>query len=229
MGTRRRTGPDGAFTLEAELVAQPVTLRARQGSLGTEKGVAATAGDTVTLRLQKDVLVTLTGMVTDAAARPLAGAVVGLIDRTYPLGMQSSRTTTDAQGHFTVAGLWPDPRYSIRASAAGYGYKYSERLDDLRPGETRALDPLMLRKADRSVAGRLVDGAGKPVAGEWVMVFGRETPNRGQTTDREGRFRFDGVVDEEVFIQANPDGALATTRVQAGTLDAVLALPGDGR
>lgn len=226
--TVRRSGADGAFALEADLVAEPVTLRARQGGMGTEKGIVATAGDRVTLRLKQDVLVTLTGMVTDRAAHSLVGAEVDLLEFSSgrpTIGRPIRRTTTDAQGQFTLTGLWPDRRYSVIATAAGHGQQRSALLEDLQAGATRALEPLVLPQADRFVAGHVVDEAGKPLAGISVSIGGPETPPRFQTTDRQGRFRFAGVVEEEVTLQVKEDGdRWQRQRVPAGTPDAVLVL-----
>jgi peroxiredoxin len=222
----RQADANGAFTLEAELVALPVTLRARHAGMATIKETAVTEGDEVTLRLREQALVTLSGRVTDTAGRPIAGAAVELSEQTYDFGMRRAKAVADGQGRYLIASLWPDARYSIGATAEGYGKTASDLIEGLRPGETRPLAPLTLRKADRSVAGRVVDASGDPVAGVVVSASGRETRDQNQTTDRQGRFRFDGVVDETIALQSRADPKRWTgKRVPAGEMDVLLVLP----
>jgi protocatechuate 3,4-dioxygenase beta subunit/thiol-disulfide isomerase/thioredoxin len=225
----RLTDAGGAFTLEAELVAQPVTLRARHESMATIEGTAATAGDEVTLRLRRDGLVTLSGHVTDTSGGPIAGAEVTLLEGTYENSQSVAKTVTDRQGGYAFPSLWADARYSVHATAEGYGQSHSGENDGLRPGETRPLEPLVLRKADRSVAGRVVDASGDPVAGATVRISGSETNDGSQATDGEGRFRFDGVVDETIELQvgATPERP-ASKKVPAGSMEVLLVLPQEG-
>jgi peroxiredoxin/5-hydroxyisourate hydrolase-like protein (transthyretin family) len=225
--TLHRTDAGGAFTLGADLVAHPVTLRARHSGMATVQATAATGGDEVTLRLQKDGFVTLSGHVTDVAGRPIAGAEVTAFEWVYEWGSEIAKTATDEQGRYAVSSLWPDAHYMVSATAKGYGSKNMMSIDGLKPGETRALEPLTLRKADRSVAGRVVDASGKPVAGVTLWIEGRESTNQSVTTDREGRFRRDGLVDETIRLQCDsPDKKYwAQKKVPAGSMDVLLVLP----
>jgi peroxiredoxin len=211
------------------LAAKPLLLRARRGEMATVRETVAMDGDRVTLRLERDALVTLSGHVTDTTGRPIAGAKASLAEWLYESGQGCGEAITDAQGRYAFAALWPNSRYSVRASAKGYGQAWSHQLDDLRPGQKREVPPLALKKADQSVAGRVVDAHGAPVAGATVYISGRDTAQQGQTTDQEGRFRFDDVVAETVELQCNVGrpGQFGSRKVPAGTLDAVLVLPGE--
>jgi len=84
-----------------------------------------------------------------------------------------------------------------------------------------------LRKADRPVASRVVDASGDPVVGATMGIEGRETRNQSLTTDREGRFRRDGVVDETIQLQCYSLDQVQWTRkyVPAGSMDVLLVLP----
>jgi thiol-disulfide isomerase/thioredoxin/protocatechuate 3,4-dioxygenase beta subunit len=225
--TTRRTDASGAFTLEADLVARSVTVRARHAGMATVEETLATGGDEVTLRLQSNALGTLSGRVADAAGNPIAGAEVSVHERTAVSGREGDTALTDEQGRYLFPTVWPNALYTIYVTAEGYGEKSCEPIDGLRPGETRALEPLTLRKADRSVAGRVVDASGDPVAGATIWIEGRETRNQSLTTDREGHFRRDGVVDEMIQLQCYSLDKSQWTRkkVPAGSMDVVLVLP----
>jgi peroxiredoxin len=225
--TLHRTDAGGAFTLGADLVAQPVRLRARHSGMVTVEATTATGGDEVTLRLQKDGLVTLSGRVTDTAGRPIAGAEETVFEWVYDSGSDIAKTVTDEQGRYAFSSLWPDGRYLVSATAKGYGSKHLMSVDGLKPGETRALEPLALRKADRSVAGRVVDASGDPVAGVTVWIDGRESTSQSVTTDREGRFRRDSLVDETIALHCDSLDMKCWTekKVPAGSMDVLLVLP----
>lgn len=226
--TPRRTDAAGAFTLEADLVAKPVLLRARRGTMATVDATPAVGGDTVTLRLKENVPGTLTGRVLDAAGRPIAGAKASLAEWVYDSGTGRGQVVTDAQGRYTFAALWPNSRYSVHAEADGYGYAWTQ-LDELRPGQTAEVAPLVLETADQSVAGRVVDAKGAPVAGATVYLEGHSTRQQSQTTDQKGRFRFKGAVAETVELQCNIGnrGQFDRQKVPAGSMNVLLVLPPD--
>jgi thiol-disulfide isomerase/thioredoxin/5-hydroxyisourate hydrolase-like protein (transthyretin family) len=223
-GNIRRTNAQGVLVLGEREVYGPITLRARHGSMGTRKGFIAQGGDEVTLRLEPNTLAALSGRVTNAAGQPLVGARVTLYEWTYDSGTESAKTITDAQGRFSFSSLFTDSRYSVRATTSGYGEPFSPTVE-LRPGESVKLDALALSKADRTLAGRVVDGKGDPVVGVELYLEGRETPFRHTATDREGHFRFEGVVDEELKVNAHPsEDRWVSKKVRAGNSDVILVV-----
>jgi peroxiredoxin len=219
----------GRFALEEKHLAAAVTLRARQGELATPTGTIVTGGEDVTLRLRKDALVSLTGRVTDAAGKPIAGAEVSLIEWAYDAGHGSGTATADRDGRYAFASLWPDLHYSVLATAQGYGRNSSGRLR-LRPGETREVASLALKPAGRTLTGRVVDANGNPVVGVQVNLNGRETfSQRPASTDGEGRFRFENVVNEKLRIAVNPaKDQWIDKNVPEGSSDVIIVVPGKG-
>ncbi len=199
------TDAGGSFVLNEQQLSRTVTLHARHGNLATPAGTLVTGGGEVTVRLQKDVLASLSGRVTNPAGQPVAGAQISRITWAYDMGSGSVVTQTDQEGRYTLSSLWPDLRYSVSATARGLGHKDSGRLE-LKPGEAREVPPLVLKVADRSVAGRVVDEKGDPIVGAQVDLDGRETASQMKASESEGRFRFDGVVDEKVSITAQFPG-----------------------
>jgi protocatechuate 3,4-dioxygenase beta subunit len=73
-----RADAEGRFRLSERSLAEPVALRARHQAMATTSATLVTGGEEVTLRLEKDALVSLSGRVTDAEGKPLAGAQVRL-------------------------------------------------------------------------------------------------------------------------------------------------------
>jgi 5-hydroxyisourate hydrolase-like protein (transthyretin family)/thiol-disulfide isomerase/thioredoxin len=221
--TTLRSDASGSFTLDERQLAQPVILRARHGRLATAKSILVTGGDRPTLSLQPDVLAALSGRVTDGAAQPIAGAEVRLVESQFDTGHSVATVLTDAEGRYSFAEVWPDGRYSVNAAGKGFGQQWASNLE-LKPGEARTLDPLVLKQADRVVAGRVVNSNGDPQSGVQVNLNGRESQQAYTTTDREGRFRFDQVVDERVRLQAHWNGRWMDKAVSAGTEDVILVL-----
>lgn len=223
--TTLKTDDQGAFTIEERFLSQPVTVRARLGEMATPKGTVVSGGETVTLRLEKGVLGSIAGRVTDANGRPLADAELYLIKWVYDSGTQGARTRTDAQGRYAFPGLSTDLRYSVLASAEGFGQRYSPTVA-LRPGEALKVDDLSLSKADRVLTGRVVSGTGDPVAGVELYLNGRESSQTSQVTDRDGRFRFEGLVAEEVSLSARvSDDRWVRKKAKAGSMDVILVVP----
>ena len=169
--------------------------------------------------------VALAGRVLGPDDRPLAGALVLIKSKgrgTGPPSWQESNVTlegvdsirTGADGRFaTPRELEPDRLYRAEVVAAGMARARTTWID---PPAT-AFPDLALRRSRglRSVAGRVVDRAGEPVAGAVVAQAGDgPTPTRA-IADADGRFRVDGVLDGRAFLFASKPGF----RIQARAID----------
>jgi hypothetical protein len=113
----------------------------------------------------------------------------------------------DAQGRFT---LWvlPGLPQEVRASAEGYGE--AKKADFIAPTAGADLGMLSLMPANRSIAGRVTDMNGQPMAGVQVNVWGEGQPGRPQqvVTDAAGRYRISGLAagKVQVNVQHPPSG-----------------------
>jgi hypothetical protein len=105
---------------------------------------------------------------------------------------------TNDDGEFVFRNLRPDGRYSWSAQAPGYGVAQG-KMPPLRAGKEATVDPVKLVRADRPIAGRVVDKSGKPVVGIEVSI-NSSNGQQTQKTDAEGRFRFDVVPDDRPLI-----------------------------
>jgi RNA polymerase sigma factor (sigma-70 family) len=149
------------------------------------------------------------GRVVDEQQRPVAGATVAFRTCvTLPPGnahtlkaVDPEALTTDADGRYRFEHLLPAASYTYRveASAKGYAGLNSEEFP-ARPGETKALPDLVLPRAAESVAGIVVDPAGRPLADVEVRASPR-WPGRGPVvtspesvvTAADGRFHITGL------------------------------------
>ncbi len=134
-----------------------------------------------------------------------------------PIGRDQAKT--DSQGKFEIKAVPMEHKYSIYASAKGYG--------DNRTVEVQTEDAvdnyldvgtLTLPVANLSVSGKVVDTQGRPVAHARIESsgFGEGQPSRLTTqADKEGNFILEGVCASRVDIRANVyrDGKRLSARV----------------
>jgi len=176
----------------------------------------------------------LSGRVTDPNGDGIAAARVALClstDRALiPYGHE---TTTDSRGYYEVAAVAPERDgfgYRISVHASGYESRTYGRITVAsEPGTSATLDPIVLRPANRSISGVLVDADGEPAARLVIFARGKGQPSRATATDRQGRFVIRRVCEGPIRIQASFDswpGGSATTEVQAGQHDVRIVLPG---
>ena len=218
-GTETQSDANGAFRVK--MTASAVRLRAKLNNMATESTTLAQSGQKVILRLKPNALMTIGGQVTDDGGKPLAGAVITLVEWVLDMGMGNVRTTSDAQGHYAFDGLYPDSRYSVSAEAGGYGTCSSE-VTQYKPGSSNPLAALLLPRADSFVAGRVVDENGDPVAKQTVNLQGRANKFQQVITDAQGHFRFDGVVNEPLDLYLYDEtGFSPPKKTKAGTGDVI--------
>jgi hypothetical protein len=121
--------------------------------------------------------------------------------------------------------MFPDVSLFVVVQAQGqYAVTRSAAQDGLRIGEVRKVPDIVLKRADRFVAGRVVDASGKPAAGVTVSIlaWSRSLEVR---TDASGKFDFEGVADTEVELLAeDAAGQVASIRAKSNTTDNVIVL-----
>jgi beta-lactamase regulating signal transducer with metallopeptidase domain/peroxiredoxin len=126
-----------------------------------------------------------TGRVTDNAGKPIAGARVALTRLT-----SKKASTTDAQGRFDLPHL-PPGQNKLAIQANGHVPILQEVMvaDGMTPVDIRL-------EAGRAVSGRVLDDENKPIEGA-IILFELGLSDQGiwprATSDRDGRFRLDGI------------------------------------
>ncbi len=129
------------------------------------------------------------GRLIDSGGRPLAGALV------WPRWDPGSQVITDERGGYTF--LRPlSPGFEIRGAAPGFAPGHL-RLTHAEAGRGTVAN-LVLRAAS-TVAGRVLDAAGRGIAGAQVMATSLESTARAgviaryAATDSRGRFELRGL------------------------------------
>jgi uncharacterized surface anchored protein len=156
-------------------------------------------------------------LVDAESGKPIAEAEVQI----GPAGEKAKVSLTDAEGFARVASLSPG-RYQVATYAPRYYDQKAETV--VSPAGS---DRLVLRLKPRpgSIAGRVVDGAGKPVAGAAVTVTDAEGKGYGAlTTLEDGTFGTTGLKPGRYTLSIRaPGGATAesTAEVKAGEIETV--------
>jgi len=193
--------------------------------LGAKVVVPMTTGP-VAIRLAKACCVK--GRVVDVEGQPIAGAkvlaYVAMSDRGYhPRG----KAETDGQGHYQIAGIPPNCRGHVTASAEGYARR---SIGDRRfpAGALLDIEDTVLLKTDSFVAGKVTDLDGNPVPGVRVSCYGPGCGHKSTVTDSQGRYRVEGVPKTKVLtVRAHRPGYGRDTRrnMESGRDDVNLKLP----
>jgi protocatechuate 3,4-dioxygenase beta subunit len=219
------TAADGRFVISA-LAEGTLTLRfvphldlPFRGKFDNKPEVAPGQTTKVNLELKRAVLVK--GVVQEQrTGKPIAGALVRL---DWSEGIP--RVRTDEQGRYSgyVDGWWAGPY----VTGLPKPYVSTNAFIDTQSIPTTATEftskPLLLA-AGGGIRGRVVDDAGKPVAGARVTgAWGNTETDSWMVTTRsgsDGNFLLDGVdARTEIRVGAEAEGASALRPVLARTTD----------
>jgi len=191
--TTVHTGPDGGFRLTAP--EAEVFLQAGAAGYLPADRKAVPRGSSTPVILALEPAAKLSGVVVDAAGRPVSRA--GL-----QLGLQSDRPRSSGWG-----GLYAWSRADGKFQIPGLPFRASGRISAHRSGLAEASLPVQIPEpglpfkplrivlgAGLTLSGRTVDEGGRPVAGAQVTLGGGSADfmtERDQTTsDGTGRFAF---------------------------------------
>jgi beta-lactamase regulating signal transducer with metallopeptidase domain len=167
---------------------------------------------------------TITGLVQDDHGRPVPEANLMLVisrDRAS-LGFNQTQTRADAQGRFELKCLPLGDGYVIGVSAKGHA-RGEAHIKGNAPARRTELKSIVLKTADRELAGIVQDSNGKPVGGENVVVSGDGQQNEGMATDSHGRFHFQ-VCDGNIHLSVTGNGHEIEANAKAGDTNLVLTV-----
>ncbi len=211
---QRLGGPDGTYCVIARDVARNLAVAHDLEEDAT----------TVDLRLERGLVVA--GRVENATGKPLANASVQLHLWAGNTGssFDDKPITTDAGGRFEFKALPPDRRYSLWATAKGYGSANASIQSGDAETNRLELAPCVLQVADRKLAGQVVDAEDKPVARVRVHLSGQGQPNDFVQTDDQGRFAFNQVCEGQIHLYASAQNAYGNARAEGGDTNVVIKL-----
>jgi len=183
----------------------------------------------VDVKLAEGVI--FSGRVVDEGGRPVEGAAVRLSFWSGGTGVTiNEKTATDDQGRYEIPAAPRDCEFTTCASKEGYGEKFSERLfSSPTAGNRMEVEPLILKLADRSVSGVVVDEEGRPAGGASVSCYGPDQPWRHVKADDQGRFKVEGVCAGPVEISVDIRGLGGHVRTQADAEDVRVVVTRAGR
>jgi protocatechuate 3,4-dioxygenase beta subunit len=128
----------------------------------------------------------------------------------------------DEQGLIQVDALPRGERYIAYVSAVGHGSAQSEMDEAYPKADHYDFPPVILKIADRRLAGRVLGTNGAPVAGVNVWMNGEGQPNGNATTDANGRFSYDAVCAGPVSVNANYKGSYGSADAMGGDTNIVI-------
>ena len=205
------TNAKGAFTLK--LREQGATFSPQREETTylvvrqKERNLAATllldtSADTVDVSLTPGVI--LSGKVIDVEGKGIPGAQLSLTFWTATVGYgRREATEIDEAGHYEIKAIPAGQRYSVNASAEGYGRRYVQVNTSGAVNQRLEVEPLVLSAANLSASGIVVDDLDQPIAGIRIYAYGNGQPSRETFTDTRGRFTIENVCPGNLNIQAN--------------------------
>ena len=113
-------------------------------------------------------------------------------------------TKIDSDGNFEIRAVPVGYRYSVEASADGYGNRYVQVNTNETENERMNLEPLVLEIANLSVSGIVVDQFDQPISNARIYGYGNGQPSMLETyTNTKGQFKLENVCEGQISIQAN--------------------------
>lgn len=178
---------------------------------------------TLDLRLEPGLVVA--GGVEDVNGKPLSNATVRVYLWSGNSGSQfeDKPIRTDARGRFELTAMPPGRKYSLDATAKGYGSANQSIQEDAETNRVEVA-ACVLKVADRKLAGEVVDADDKPAVRANVYMYGQGQPNGSVRTDDKGRFKFDEVCEGSIQLSANSQRANGSARAEAGDTNVVIRL-----
>lgn len=158
--------------------------------------------------------------------RPITNATAALVFWSGNSGMHlyGLAGKTNVPGQFEIPALPPGRKYGLYVSAPGYGQKFVNNVEISDQPKRVEVEPVDLKPANLSLAGRVVDTADKPVSGASVNLSGDGQPNGSTTTDRQGRFTFKAVCEGPLRVFANGQDAQGNASAQGGETNVLITL-----
>jgi protocatechuate 3,4-dioxygenase beta subunit len=167
--------------------------------------------------------IVFSGKVVDVNGAGMPDADISLTFWASDYGYGSQEPTQiDSDGNFEIRAIPAGYRYSVNASADGYGQRYVQVNTSEAESDRMELEPLVLNVANLSASGIVVDELDKPVPNIRVYAYGNGQQDRETYTDAEGKFTLENVCAGPIHIQATsrePKRFYGQAITEGGTTD----------
>ena len=149
-----------------------------------------------------------TGKVVDSDGKGLANARLLIMLQGPRWGSSIGRySAADVEGNYEIKALASECKYSIEASADGYGRDRIVIEAGQAVNNRFDAGTITLQAANLSVSGVVVDSDDNPVSGANVSCYGETQPRSRNQTDAEGKFTLEKICAGRIQISANKSGA----------------------
>ncbi len=181
---------------------------------------------TVDVTLKPGVMIS--GKVVDPDSKGIANASLLVMIRGQRWGSSIEHNLmTNAEGNYEIKALAPESKYSIEASANGFGRYQIEAETHEAVDHRLDVEPISLSLANLSVTGVVVDSNDNPVSGADVSCYGDNQPRSRTRTDAKGQFTLENVCEGKIRISANKSGpsrVYGSIETEGGATDVRIAI-----
>jgi hypothetical protein len=230
MGSRKVKPSRADGTFELEITGSmgsrfPNTIVARD----IKQGLAASVvldDDAESVELKLAPGITVFGSV-ESEGKPLENPDIALVFWTENSGVHLRGWSTNGStpGSFEIPALPLGHKYTVIASAQGYGRKDMSVVQDTAAEAGRVdAGKLELKRATLKLAGQVVDSDEKPVKDVQVNISGDSQPSGNTRTDKEGRFSFAAVCEGQIRVHAYAAGGSGNVQAEGGDTNVVVQL-----
>jgi hypothetical protein len=225
----KKTDSLGRFTLTFDpnqmgpMSESPPLVIARDIARNLAAAVELEEGATnAAVRLEPALIIA--GRVTDRDGITITNAQARLIFHTERMGMGFGQPVrAGADGRFEIKGLPLGRRYTVSASAKGFGQEQRGVGDTDSQTNRVELAPFQLARANLRIAGVVLDADDQPVPRASLYTHGERQPNLNVQTDAKGQFVLDKVCAGAIQISANTrNGGYAQVTAEGGDTNVVI-------
>ena len=187
--------------------------------------------DGVALSADQPRTASVCGMVVDGAGSGMPNMMVRLLRKDPCVFNFGPTANTDKQGNFRAAGLAAG-EYAVLATPE-HADRFSSSEENLRltlaTGEAKAeVEIVFGEKGGLAIAGRVFDGAGKPVRNAFISCYGEKLEHA--RTEKDGSFLITGLESKEYSLSVDhSDYSPGHVSATAGTENLEIVLRGKGK
>ena len=159
--------------------------------------------------------ITITGTVVAPDNRPISKANVAVILQRNHYGsyLREDSDTIGQDGKYAIRALPDGQKYQFQATAPDFGR--NQVPVDLSTAKDRVVTvpPVVLKRANLTVTGIVVDEDDKPVSGASVSAGGMEQNVMAVQSDKDGKFTLKNLCDARAMIQTNKRAADGSNQI----------------